>query len=386
MLLYFFSLTLFGEPGKFCLTERRDGKMITREYWNNEVLVLPADGSRPFALEVESSRLVELKDRLEKSPSFAWVGFSPVLRLQEGDVLPLANDPMLSEQWALTKKGINWFYDEGLDLSHVYVGLVDTGSCPEHEDMNPLFWRWTYFKRLSEQVADKNGHGCSVSSVVNARANNGLWLTGIADKANLISIEALDPGGSATTGDLIKGLYAFLDKTKEVKSQNPKARFILNLSFGLPESIPPLNRAVQDLVDSGVIVVIAAGNDGLDLTKTDYSPSAQGAIVVGALDQGGKVPAWSNFGENVDLFAPGVDVLVAGMFQTLSKKGEGSGAWHSGVAFARGTSFAAPHVVGAIAVMLGRHPKLSLSQVREMLLSSCRKLETGCALDWSATK
>ena len=86
LFLSFFSLTLFGETGKFRLTERRDGKMITREYWDNEVLVLPSDGSRPLALEVESSRLVELKDRLERSAIIAWVGLWTVFRLQQEGV------------------------------------------------------------------------------------------------------------------------------------------------------------------------------------------------------------------------------------------------------------------------------------------------------------
>jgi subtilisin family serine protease len=133
----------------------------------------------------------------------------------------------------------------------------------------------------------------------------------------------------------------------------------MNISFSTYPSVD-LNRAVSEAVDDGIVVVVSAGNARDDACR--YSPAAApAAVTVGATEPSDARLAQSNFGPCVDIFAPGHFIFSA---------------WNTGPSDARslkGTSFAAPHVTGAAALLLEADPSLSPAQVAAALLSSATR-------------
>lgn len=129
-------------------------------------------------------------------------------------------------------------------------------------------------------------------------------------------------------------LSGFTWAVNNITASDLQSRSVISMSLGGPLS-EAFNAAVSSAYSAGVLSVVAAGNDGIDVR--DVSPaSAPEAITVGAVDVDNVKPWWSNFGEGVDIFAPGVDVLSA---------------WNEAddsAIMLEGTSMATPHVAGLV--------------------------------------
>ena len=140
----------------------------------------------------------------------------------------------------------------------------------------------------------------------------------------------------------------------------PGTPAVANLSIGGPAGLFPgsssMDVALQSLINSGVSVVAAAGNDGASACTSD--PAAlPDAITVAAVDKLHTEPSWSNYGSCVDLYAPGDAVYIAWMDATNVALGIGSG-----------TSFAAPLTTAAVALILHDHPTWTPARVRAELM------------------
>jgi len=197
------------------------------------------------------------------------------------------------------------------------------------------------------QAADCNGHGTHVAgTIAGAR-----W--GVAKQARLVAVRVLDCEGRGTASRVLRGLQWVLDDHADGQPA------VLNMSLGgAPD--PAVDRWVRALVDDGIVVVVAAGNDGGDSCQT--SPArTRVAITVSATDRDDTRPYWADTGACVDLFAPGVDVRSD---------------WYTSDGAARtlsGTSMAAPAVAGAAAVYLSTHSGATPSQVRAALVRAATK-------------
>jgi subtilisin family serine protease len=131
---------------------------------------------------------------------------------------------------------------------------------------------------------------------------------------------------------------------------------VVNLSVGMPKSLA-FNDAIRRLIDDGMIVVGAAGNQNRDACL--YSPASEPSIIsVGASDRSELRASYSNFGTCVDLFAPGSDLVGAWVGSTTTYRSSS------------GTSNAAPIVSGIVATMLQREPTLTQEQVAQRLVAN----------------
>lgn len=286
------------------------------------------------------------------------------------------------DQWALLNNSpasIGWRDEMAeVDMKNIYFIVLDTGGCPEHSDMPKLFWSWNVFTSNTD-VTDTYGHGCAVSSINAAR---GIGMMGLSRSANFLTIKALNPDGQGTTLDVVEGIYRSINKVEEILLANPQARFIMPLAFGRPTSDsndPSLNFAVQIAVDHGIIVLIAAGNNGLQLDGLDYTPHAETTpektIVVCAVNKEGQLVdqnGWkSNFGpKSVFICAPGVDIRATAMLQPIPAKGAPpltDSSRVSGYMLDKGTSIAVQFVAGALAHLLAQDSSLTIEQIKEKL-------------------
>jgi hypothetical protein len=193
---------------------------------------------------------------------------------------------------------------------------------------------------------DCSGHGTEVASVA-----AGLRV-GVAKKANIMVAQVLDCEGQGQNSDLVSALDWIIS--------NHKKPAVLNLSVGGPPS-KSVDDAVNAVISRGVPVVVAAGNSGLDACT--QSPSrVDSAIVVGASNESNERASFSNFGNCVDIFAPGTNIYAA----SIPKKST------EGYSYVSGTSLSAPFVSGIIALRLQQFPHSTPLEIYNWVINNAK--------------
>jgi subtilisin family serine protease len=214
-------------------------------------------------------------------------------------------------------------------VTNVNAYVIDTGLDTAHRDLNDV----GHVNFASGRNKDCHGHGTHVAGTVAARDNTS-DVVGVAPGAPLTGVKVLNCKGSGTTSGVIKGV--------DWVTANAKKPAIANMSLGGGPS-QTLDDAVKESADSGVFYSIAAGNDGKD--ACNYSPARagthSGVTTTAATDSSNTEASWSNYGNCVDIWAPGVSILS-------TRKG-------GGTTTMSGTSMAAPHVGGTAALYLSSH-------------------------------
>ena len=232
---------------------------------------------------------------------------------------------------------------------------------------------------------DERGHGTFVAGIAAGAAPD---LTGAAPTAPIVSIKVMDKNGMARTSDVIRACQWILDN--KAKYNIRVANFSLHSSWGTNFYRDPLDRAVEKLWFSNVVVVAAAGNYGTAAGPSGvrYSPANDPFVItVGALDTAGTastaddfVAPWSAYGSTYDGFAkpelaaPGrymVGPVPTGSTVTIVKAPNMVGLDRIQLS---GTSFAAPAVAGTVAQMLARNPSWTPDQVKGALMRTARKV------------
>jgi len=210
----------------------------------------------------------------------------------------------------------------------VFAYVIDTGIYVEHNDFGGRA-SWGFSSIPNEGNVDGNGHGTHVASTI------GGTTYGVAKKATLIAVKVLSSGGSGSYEGVVQGIQWVTNH----HTSRGKAHSVANLSLGGGISTIT-DQAVTQSIIAGVNHAIAAGNSNAD--ACNYSPArTPGALTVGSTTNTDARASSSNWGNCVVIFAPG-NLITA--------------AWIGGVDRTNtisGTSMAAPHVAGVVAVHLG---------------------------------
>ncbi|KAJ8025405.1 Cuticle-degrading serine protease [Holothuria leucospilota] len=231
-------------------------------------------------------------------------------------------------------------YEAHGDGTGVSVYVIDTGILPTHVDFEGRAFAAYDSTRNNNGGIDCNGHGTHCAGTV------GGLLYGVAKNVNLFGVRTLGCLGSGSFAGIIDGM--------DWVAQNGNRPAVASMSLGGSASAA-VDLAVSALSNSGVVVSVAAGNSDAD--ACNFSPAGSSdAITVGATDQDDVRASFSNYGMCVDIFAPGVGITSA---------------WIRGdeaINTISGTSMACPHVSGAAALILERHPTASPETVKSTLL------------------
>jgi aqualysin 1 len=237
--------------------------------------------------------------------------------------------------------------DRPLSSTYEYKGMgqgvrayvIDTGIRTTHRDFNKRVLAGFTAIKDGRGTSDCNGHGTHVAGTVGGST----W--GVAKGVQLVPVRVLDCNGSGTISDVIAGVDWVAAQTHRPAVAN------MSLGGGTSDS---LDAVVAGAINKGVSMVVAAGNDNAD--ACNYSPArAPDAVTVGASTSADARAGFSNFGSCVDVFAPGSSITSA---------------WHTGdtASFTlNGTSMAAPHAAGVVALMLESKPDATPLAIAEHL-------------------
>ncbi|MBW3620760.1 MAG: S8 family serine peptidase [Actinobacteria bacterium] len=271
-----------------------------------------------------------------------------------------ADDPYRPSQWGLERIAAPaaWGVDRG---EGQVIAIVDSGVDLGHPDLVDRFVRDAAGNILGRDYIDddtipqdRNGHGTMVAGIAAATADNGVGIAGVAPGAELLPVRVLDAHGRGSAADVDAAIRWAVDNGATV----------VNLSL---ESVAPLpgtivsqapEAAVRYAWERGVVVVAAAGNSGSGFT--DYSESSP-VLLVGATDHDDEPASFSDSGRDDAVMAPGVGIISTWCDPTPAGCDP-----ENGYGQADGTSFAAPSVAGAVAVLraAGRTPEESLEHLR----------------------
>jgi thermitase len=305
-----------------------------------------------------------------------------------------SNDPSFAKQWGLKKIGAEgaWGSSTG---ARIRIGIVDTGVDLGHEDLAGKVVANASCVgargdpgRCTGSAQDEHGHGTHVSGISAARRDNGKGIAGVAPDAELVVVKALEPSGAGNVEDVTAGVKWVVDRGAKV----------VNLSLGDPTTAitgsalgdNSLREAIDYAWGHGSVPVVASGNS--DVLGLGLGGSAYGdlnAIVVGATGPDDRVAGYSSPTGDAKwaLVAPGGAANgkeADDVYSTFWVKGSSNQ-----YRYLAGTSMAAPHVAGAVALLLARgydHQKavdrlLATADRRVTCGSTCRgRLDVAKAL------
>ena len=265
----------------------------------------------------------------------------------------------------------------------VVVAVIDTGVDYEHRDLQNNMWvneaefagaagvdddgngyiddiYGFSFLYYSSDPRDDNGHGTHVAGTIAAQGNNNLDISGVCQRSRIMAVKAIDWSGQGTVSDCSAAFYYAADNGADITSN----------SWGGSFYSETMREAVDYAHSQGLVTVAAAGNSATD--SLHYPAAYENVFAVAATNSNDQPAPFTNYGEWVDITAPGVDIL------SLRANATSLGTVYDAyTTVLSGTSMACPHVSGACALLLATNPTLINLDVYDILSETADAVAAG---------
>jgi subtilisin len=226
----------------------------------------------------------------------------------------------------------------------VRVAILDTGIAT-HEDLR--ISGGVSFISSESSYQDFNGHGTHVAGTVAAQ-NNSYGVLGVAPSVNLYAVKVLDRNGSGSLSAIAQGIEWSITNKMD----------IVNMSLGGSTGSTALRQAADNAYNRGILLIAAAGNTGTQ--GISYPARYSSVMAVGAVDSNNRRASFSTYGSELEIMAPGVNVLSTYTSNRYVSQ--------------NGTSMASPHVAGVAALVKSQYPWASNAQIRQRLKDTATPL------------
>lgn len=316
----------------------------------SDVQLMNADGSRHFFDIADESTLDELlcEDLVE------WYEEDYSVELfdeSEQNTEKLPEEPVPTEEhikkydeskWDLEMIRADFTYDINCEGQEIKIGVIDSGIA-DHADLKGNILEGHNYISGTYDTKDTYGHGTFVRGII-ASLDDGEGIIGVVPKVRLVPLKCFDCK-TTNVSVICKAIYGAVDDF---------GCDVINMSFGLMEDSIALKEAIDYAAGKGVIIVAAVGNDGTE--ELCYPAAYDNVIGVGSVDKNEGVSSVSQHNKSVFITAPGVNV----------KSTDYKGGYTTG----SGTSYAAPFVTAAAAVMINIDDEIDLEQIKAVLSTS----------------
>jgi minor extracellular protease Epr len=242
--------------------------------------------------------------------------------------------------WATSKIQAPLAWDSGLTGKGVRIAVIDSGITP-HSNLHVV--DGISFISGITSYHDDNGHGTHVAGIIGAKHTT-FGNHGVAPGAKLYAVKSLDKTGTGTLSSVMAGIEWAIANNMD----------IINMSLGVSTPSKVLEEVLAKAHDNGILLVAAAGNSGFSETGNVMYPAKYSSVIaVSAIDRFDNRSSFSSTGQEVEMTAPGSDIVSTSI--------------HNGYLQMSGTSMAASFVTGSLALYKEKYPHLSNEELRKLL-------------------
>ncbi|WP_255298382.1 S8 family serine peptidase [Brevibacillus dissolubilis] len=244
-------------------------------------------------------------------------------------------------QWNLPLIGLEQAWDVNRGSKEVTVAVVDTGIDLTHPEFSGKLTTGFNVLTGDAKPMDDNGHGTHCAGVIAARTNNREGIAGMSWNSKIMPIKAIGADGSGTAFDIAEGIRWATDHGADV----------ISLSVGNYTASAALKEACSYAYKHNVVLIAASGNDATN--QPSYPAAYPEVMSVGAVDNHRQIADFSNYGNYIDVVAPGVDIPSTYIYKDY--------------AALSGTSMATPHVAALASLLRSVSPDMSNRKIMEII-------------------
>jgi thermitase len=334
-------------PGEVLVKFRADEQRIAN--LNSDVALAAIGARRINSIPSIRTERISLPGGMSIDDALFYFGGLPTVEYAEPNVREelffAPNDPRFAAQYAPKKMKCPEAWDLTKGSAGVIVAVLDTGVDKNHEDLKNKLVPGIDLESGDSDPSHGGIHGVHVSGIIAAETNNGKGISGVGFNVRIMPVKV---GANVTTSLSAAAIIYAADHGAKV----------INMSYGSRFESNAERDAVTYAWNKGLILVAAAGNSGS--TQLNYPAAFSQVISVGSTGSSDKRSTFSNYGDWVDVGAPGENVVstVPGGYAEMT-----------------GTSMAAPEVAGVVALLCSYAPTASNSQIRAALESTTDPLE-----------
>ena len=287
-------------------------------------------------IRVPEHALEKVKIALENNPNIEFVEYNFI---SHGANVP--NDVNYSDQWHLPKISAPTGWDICIGSNTIPIAIIDSGIDPTHPDLVAKLIEGYNFVGNNTDTHDVLGHGTAVAGVAAAITNNEEGVAGVAWETTIMPLVVLNSNNDATSFNIARAIEFAADAGIRV----------INMSLGGLSFSTTEQTAINYAWNKGSIIFACAMNNGINTPH--YPAACENVVAVSATNSSDTLASFSNYGDWIDIAAPGTSIL------TTNRYG-GYGSWN-------GTSFSSPIVAGLAALILSVEPDLTNAQVVDLI-------------------